>query len=1120
MKTPNMNKLIPSSHLFLAYIFIVTALVFLTSVVFIFFGDDFLSVRFTTKEIILTAISIWLALIMFCPFFILGWKKVSPLLAKPFLRNQDPLPSLAKDQNSSFASDIILQYGRQTSRTFRYLLITGTPAAVEKLAPGLTREHWQEADGTLLIWGGDVLSVTDEPLIRTLKQLRRRRPLDAIIWVTENGVSETLSESSLTACSINAAEADSACRSFHQLYKALRWQAPVWLWSLTPGENLSAPDTPAVLCMPQQGVTPEILTTDLRRLLPAVTTQGVQSVLAKQTDTWLLMLARFLRADGSRQLSAALTPFFSGIRALPFAGIAFSTVPVAQTRSVPNTWYPDSRWHSLLNAQKALSPSLKPQATGISRKRILQYSAATVMVVWGAGMVMSYLMNRQMIEDTRQQVSLAADTRQSDAERLKAQFALQQTLGLLSHRAAASVPVWLRFGLSSNSALQVRLWPVYSKTILPLLRNAAGGHLEAQLQALAQLPPDSPERTAAAAPAYQALKAYLMMSQPERMDPAFFAETVLHVWPQHEGMTDGQWMALGNELLTFYAKQLPAHPEWVIKRNKTLVSRTRTLLIREMGQRNGESALYDSILQQAKDNFADMTLDEMAGETDASFLFSTDEVVPGIFTRKAWEDSVEPAINQAVNGRREEIDWVLSDNQQTMDSNIDPEQLKQRLTERYFADFSGAWLNFLNSLQWRGTENLSDTIDQLTLMSDIRQSPVIALMNTVAYQGKTGRQQEKLSDSFMNSAKDLLNKESQPLISQNMGFTGPLEPVFGPVLAFVDPQPAAQGSDAMNLQTYLTRITRVRLKLQQVVNAPDPQAMSQALAQSVFEGKTVDLSETRDYGSLAAAGLGQEWSGFGESLLVQPMSQAWQQLLTPTAQGINSQWQNAVVNDWNAAFGGRYPLKNTRSDIALPLLAQYLRADSGRIQRFLETRLKGVLHKEGTHWVPDSTNAQGLTFNPEFLKALDTLSYISDVVFAEGEARLYFEMRPGTSDSVMQTVLTIDKQPLVYDNQVPDWQRFVWPADTVASGASLSWMSTKTGTRLYGDHRGVWGFIRLLENANVSPYAGNTSSYRIVWKTQNGQSLNYVLRTEMGDGPLALLKLRNFVLPDKIFLDE
>lgn len=38
----------------------------------------------------------------------------------------------------------------------------------------------------------------------------------------------------------------------------------------------------------------------------------------------------------------------------------------------------------------------------------------------------------------------------------------------------------------------------------------------------------------------------------------------------------------------------------------------------------------------------------------------------------------------------------------------------------------------------------------------------------------------------------------------------------------------------LSFQSWLARVTRVRLKLQQVTSAPDPQAMSQMLAQTVF----------------------------------------------------------------------------------------------------------------------------------------------------------------------------------------------------------------------------------------------------------------------------------------------
>ena len=125
---------------------------------------------------------------------------------------------------------------------------------------------------------------------------------------------------------------------------------------------------------------------------------------------------------------------------------------------------------------------------------------------------------------------------------------------------------------------------------------------------------------------------------------------------------------------------------------------------------------------------------------------------------------------------------------------------------------------------------------------------------------------------------------------------------FSPILALMDEQSAGQDISHLSLQTYLTRVTQVRLKLQQITNAADPQGMSQALAQTVFQGKTVDLTTTRDYGNLVAASLGQAWSGFGQTMFVQPLEQSWQQVLQPTAAGLNAQWKALIVNDWNSAL--------------------------------------------------------------------------------------------------------------------------------------------------------------------------------------------------------------------------
>ncbi|HBC8673276.1 TPA: type VI secretion protein VasK, partial [Klebsiella oxytoca] len=184
-------------------------------------------------------------------------------------------------------------------------------------------------------------------------------------------------------------------------------------------------------------------------------------------------------------------------------------------------------------------------------------------------------------------------------------------------------------------------------------------------------------------------------------------------------------------------------------------------------------------------------------------------------TRQAWEGGIQDAIDAAVASRRDEIDWVLSDNRNTVSTDVSPEALKQRLTNRYFTDFAGAWLNFLNSIRLNPAHNITDVTDQLTLTGDVRQSPLIALMNTLAWQGQTGEQGEALSDFLVRTAKNLPGKDKKPVIDQQAaGPRGPLDSTFGPLLTLTGKNSAQKvmaADSSLSLQTWLTRITRVRL---------------------------------------------------------------------------------------------------------------------------------------------------------------------------------------------------------------------------------------------------------------------------------------------------------------------
>ena len=999
-------------------------------------------------------------------------------------------------------------YGRRWSGRVRILLLTGTRADVEQLTPGLTTDLWQEDRGTLLLWGGDSGSPTDDPWLKALRSLRQR-PADGLVWVTSSFDRPDVSGSTPSECEMGA-----LAHALRSTMETLGWQLPLYVWSLHPRAGQADGRTvQATGCLLPDSCTPETLAAQLHALTARLIAPGVQQTCGAPQHNFLLTLAEQLTRE-PQSVAGPLSALVNPYRPLPLAGVAFSQPSPEAGRKTRHHWGMDRRWEALPASVRELPAGLRPRRPGLPWPRMAASVTALAMLLWGAWMVVSFIGNRNLINDAQRQAITVSESNHPLHERLNALLALQKTLARLGYRTEQGAPWYIRAGLSQNDALLAGLWPRYAQSALPLLRDAAGLYLWQQLESFIQLPPDSPLREPRAKAAYDQLKLYLMLVRPEHMNADWFSRTLMQVWPRRDNIKDGFWQGSGTSLLRFYGAQLVSHPQWRLPADTGMVSQARAMLVRLMGMRNSETTLYQKMLAQVAHQYADLRLEDMVADRDAARLFTTGEVVPGMFTRQAWEQAVQPAIERVVEARRDEMDWVLTDSKQAPQQTASPDALKVRLTERYFADFSGAWLAFLNSLRWQRAATLSDAIDQLTLMADVRQSPLVALMNTLNVQGRTGQTGEAISDSLVKSAKNLLGGDSKAAIDQNAGAHGPLDETFGPVLALMDKSGAGQ---AQSLQAFLTRVTQVRLRLQQVTNAADPQAMTQALAQTVFQGRSVDLTETRDYGSLVAAGLGQEWSGFGRTMFIQPMEQAWQQVLSPAADSLNAQWQQAVVSDWNSAFGGRYPFNNVSSDVSLPLLAKYLNADSGRIAQFLQTRLQGILHKEGSRWVPDRINAQGLTFNPAFLKAMNTLSHISDVAFTEGAAGMSFELRPGTAAGVMQTTLVIDGQKLTYVNQMPAWKRVTWPADTEAPGATLSWISTQAGTRLYGDMSGAWGWIRLLDKATVSANPGVGSSYNLSWKAPDGRNLNYTLRTEAGEGPLALLKLRNFRLPETIF---
>lgn len=1015
--------------------------------------------------------------------------------------------NVADEGFRKIASHLRRRHGLFWRNKIRLLLVCGEPKHIAAIAPGLIENQWLEGSRTVLIDGGSLSAYSNCGRLNALRKLRCHRPVDAIVLALDEAQT--------------ASNLDNYLRSLEQVGERLHWQPPVYLWQVCEGQwTQETRVTQTVGALFPVRATPDVAERQLLAIVPLLREQGMQQVCADPDHDFLLRLGRTLEETGISRWRALLTPWLTAHQTrIPLRGLLFSpsvrTGNMIGERTYPHRWFAPPEWQGVTTDCKRMRgvPVRTPW------QHALCVALMTMTALWGAGSLISFAVNRHHI------VSMAARAQQMSAhptvndEQLMALQMLRNDLGRLHIQQVQGAPLYQRFGLDHSTPLASALMPGYTQGNNRLIRDAALQALTQSLTVLAELPPRSPRRVVLAKAGYDQLKAYLMMAHPDKADPVFYAQVMKTTEPSRSGISTALWQSIAPDLWGWYMQNLPSQPAWKTTPDVALVNQVRQVLLAQMSQRNAESTLYENMLTSVRRRYADMTLSDMTPRTDAGRVFTTRETVPGMFTRQAWEGGIQEAIDKAVASRRDEIDWVLSDSRKILSADVSPAALKQRLTARYFIDFAGVWLAFLNSIRLNPAYNIADVTDQLTLAADVRQSPVIALMNTLAYQGQTGQQREAVSDALVKSAKNLLGQDDKPVIDQQAaGPVSPLYDTFGPLLVLMGKNSAQNviaADRALSLQTYLTRLTRVRLKLQQVAGAPDPQAMMQQLAQTVFQGKSVDLTDTREYGSLAAASLGEEWSTFGQTIFVQPLTRAWQTILQPSAASLNETWQRSVVTSWHTAFDGRYPLAAGNTDASLPMLAAFIRRDSGRIDRFLTSELGGMLHREGSTWVVDRTHSQGLMFSPAFLKAINQLSEVSDILFTDGGQGISFEMQGVAMPEIVETELSVDGQTLHYFNQLADWQSFRWPGLINLPGAMLTWTSVSAGGQLLANDSGPWGAIRLFER--MQRQRENDGLYRLTMTAPDNRQLQWMLRTELGDGPLSLLKLRNFTLPAQIF---
>jgi type VI secretion system protein ImpL len=1094
-------------------------------------------------------------------------------------------------------NDIILQrfvnlrlslkdaYGWRWKYRLPWILLVGDDPTIGQFIPELIKQGWLVTADAVLLWSKESpVGRPGEFYLRQIHKFRSRRPIDAVVLTLDATDDRPSQRRGSNECSVKL-----AC-----IADALRWSAPVYLLDVAQTDDLHNGQTAILGCDFARDANERAIESTLLALRSRIGNMSVGQLIREGQDIYSAELSQ--RLDTRSAPLAALIASLANRKARHqfVSGAFFAPLPVAVDVSAvadPNRL--TSADLPLWTHLATISRKARGKRMGLHPITVFSTIALAVIGVCTAGMLISGVSNGRNLLTARETIQTLKHA-PDPTVRLNALLALQQQIGVSEQRVAHQPPLWTRFGLNQDKAILAALWPAYATACKSVLINPIQNNLEATLVDLSQMPTDSLDDHAnsAALEGHKALKTYLMLAEPSRVNAGFITPQLMRYWTTNANVSAGAKLDLSEQLLGFYAQHLKAHEAWRIQPRADLVNASRQTLLSVIGVRNSEDTVYQSVLAGVGNKYPDQTLASLTTGTDTRGLVRSSATVPGVYTRQAYEGYVAAAISEAAKSRDVSRDWVLANNvsDSAQGQSAPPtDALEAALTAQYFNDYAEHWQSFMNALQWQAAPNIPAAIEQMKLLADARQSPVIALLKSLDYQGNAGMRQASLSDTLVAKAQNIFGKKEDPQVTAVAKDAGPLSASFGPVLRLIGQVGDATSAKAntatsdVSLQRYLERVTALRLKLQQISNGTDADAQARQLAQALFQGKGSELADTQAYAQLIAASLGAQWSGMGDALFVRPVAQATQIVLQPAQASLNDAWRQTIVATWNKSFAGRYPFDNTENDASIPELARFLRPQGGSISAFLSAQLAGVLELQGDQWVEVNTRGGALQFDPSFIKSINTLQRIAGHLMAQGEPQYRFDFKPVPTPGITDTLLTIDAQRLHYYNQRETWQGLMWPSsDPQVAGTRLQWQTETAGTSKNFEFGGRWALVRMLERAKVEPI--DSATFQLTWQaapdtrrsvqpvtapassvvakapshsTARGTDdwssavrdhatpqespaldslvtqqplttppanvsypLSYLMRTDVGKGPLELLALKGFTLPNRMFIEK
>lgn len=743
------------------------------------------------------------------------------------------------------------------------------------------------------------------------------------------------------------------------------------------------------------------------------------------------------------------------------------------------------------------------------RRRLLQtgaYLGAAGLVLAGiAAWIVSYQRNTSAIDRVRQDIEQFRAAR-IDASSLNANLrtllpklnALQaardvyQDYGLLSH-----------FGLYQGNKLEQAAGHAYEHWLkagfLPLIVRDMAGRMSGPEAS-------NPEIL------YEYLRVYLMLGQPERMDPKIAAPWIRSAWERNFAAEPEVLGGLSRHLDNLLALKLDPAP---LDENLVAMARAR------LTQVNPAIQLYSRFKNEALlDKSHDLRLGDALGPQAGQVFVAADGrdpgtiTIPGFFTAewgyKEWFLNRSRAfVKDAVTGN-----WVLGRPGDAEAGEID--KLHRDLQNLYLADYRDTWKNLLANVRPRPAKDVHQTIGMLEILSNKDQSPLRKLLQAV--KDNTALTQvsplNAAADAKLAGAAAALPQAAgaQKLleaVKRTGGGTSGDDPVLAVETAFRDLNGLMEGNPPA-LDTTLGALGALRDQFLQVGQAAASGQALKSAAGALAAGGAGGAAQAKS----AIANLPAPVKALVGGVAQSGASQTQSGLVSGARKELNAMLATGVTAPCKAAFNGRYPFNpGSRTDATLMDFTRIL-GPNGAIDQFFQTNLKTFVDTNRPVWGEVDFNRQPLGLAPGTIRQFQNAERIRAAFYAAGGAApsVVFELKPLAMDANIATFrLIAEGQEVIHRHGPEQVTRLQWPGPNAGSGARLVF-ETLDGRQASRSTEGPWATFRLLDGATIA--RTEVPERFIVTFSAEGYSARYELRAGSVMNPFNLPELRQFSCPD------